>query len=53
MQILQFKRYFLTEKEREIYENSLLQKIPELNDRIFKLDDKELKELLEKVECKH
>lgn len=46
MQNLQFKRYFLTEKERETYEDNLLKKMPELNDKILELDDKELEELL-------
>ena len=49
MLALRLKRYFLSEKEREVYENILFKEIPEINGRVFNLDDKELEELLEKL----
>ncbi|MCM3597719.1 hypothetical protein M4D55_18280 [Metabacillus idriensis] len=44
MTILQMKRYFLDEKERETYENTLLKRQPELWERILEMDDEELVE---------
>jgi hypothetical protein len=49
MLTLRLKRYFLGEKEREVYENIILKEIPEINGKAFNLDDKELEELLEKL----
>ncbi|MFY0761852.1 MULTISPECIES: hypothetical protein [Metabacillus] len=46
MTVLQMKRYFLNEKERETYENTLLKRQPELLERILEMDDEELLERL-------
>jgi hypothetical protein len=46
MTLLQMKRYFLSEKERETYERTILSKQPELKDTILEMDDEELLERL-------
>ncbi|QNG60612.1 MULTISPECIES: hypothetical protein [Bacillaceae] len=46
MTVLQMKRYFLSEKERETYEKTILSKQPELIETILEMDDEELLERL-------
>jgi hypothetical protein len=46
MTVLQMKHYFLSEKERETYENIILERQPELREKILDMDDKELLEIL-------
>jgi hypothetical protein len=42
MTVLQMKRYFLSELERETYENKLAAEKPELEEVILEMDDEEL-----------
>jgi hypothetical protein len=42
MTVLQMKRYFLSELERETYESKLAAEKPELEDVILEMDDEEL-----------
>ncbi|MEK3807333.1 MULTISPECIES: hypothetical protein [unclassified Metabacillus] len=42
MTVLQMKRYFLNELERETYESKLAAEKPELEDVILEMDDEEL-----------
>ncbi len=46
---LVFKRYFLKEIERIKYEDLVLELKPELNEIVFKLDDYELRHLVENM----
>ncbi|MDR0139941.1 hypothetical protein RFW18_19465 [Metabacillus idriensis] len=46
MTVLQMKRYFLSEKERETYEKRILKRQPELRERVLEMDDEELVERL-------
>jgi hypothetical protein len=47
---LQLKRYFLSDKDREIYEKNVINEMPEMSEGIFYLDDKELEELQKQIE---
>ncbi|MDX8290225.1 MULTISPECIES: hypothetical protein [Metabacillus] len=42
MTVIQMKRYFLSELERETYENKLAAEKPELEEVILEMDDEEL-----------
>jgi hypothetical protein len=49
MSILQLKRFYLSEKDREEYEINVINEIPELSEGIFYLDDAELEDLLKQI----
>lgn len=49
MSSLKLKRFFLSEKDREVYEKKLINKMPELSEGIFYLDDEELEYLLKQI----
>lgn len=49
MSSIQLKRFFLSEKEREVYEKNVINEIPELREGIFYLDDEELEGLLKQI----
>lgn len=49
MSILQLKKFFLSEKDREEYERVLINERPELTEWIFYLDDEELENLQKQI----
>lgn len=49
MSIKQLKRYFLSDKDREVYEKNVVNEMPELGERVFYLDDEELENLLKQI----
>lgn len=49
---LVYKRYFLKEMDRLKYEELVLEFIPELTENVFKMDDYELKDLVENIKEK-
>jgi hypothetical protein len=49
MSSLRLKRFFLSEKDREVYEENLINEMPELTEGIFYLDDEELENLQKQI----
>ncbi|MCH6268520.1 hypothetical protein [Neobacillus citreus] len=43
------KRYYMKELERESYEKQVLEIMPELGEGVFKLDDFEIRNLVEQI----
>jgi hypothetical protein len=49
MSIKQLKRYFLSDKDREVFEKNVVNEMPELSEGVFYLDDVELENLLKQI----
>jgi hypothetical protein len=49
MSIIQLKKFFLNEKDREEYEKNVINEMPELSEGIIYLDDEELEGLLKQI----
>ncbi|WP_160299040.1 hypothetical protein [Bacillus alveayuensis] len=48
--MIALKKYFLSEKEREQYEEKLLEAYPQFMEKIYHLDDEELLEQYKRLE---
>lgn len=42
--MITLKKYFLSEKEREMYEMKMIEAVPEMTESIYELDDEQLLE---------
>jgi len=50
--MITLKKYFLSEKDREMYEKKVIEKNPELMETIYELDDEQLLEQYKRCQTK-